>query len=131
MDLGNNQLQGFIPSSIGNLSSDLYFFSLHTNPTSGSIPADIGKLIGLTRIQLSDMQLRGTIPQEIGILWRLEMIDLANNTRRNSTDFWQPYQDEPRPASPAPKVPPSRFYIILIIIILVRSSVSSSKIMNL
>ena len=95
LDLGDNQPQGFIPSSVGNLSSDLFFFSLQTNPISGNIPADIGKLTGLTRIQLSNMQLRGTIPQEIGRLWRLEMIDLANNTRRNSTDFWQPYQDEP------------------------------------
>ncbi|CAL4906524.1 unnamed protein product [Urochloa decumbens] len=80
LDLAHNQLQGFIPNSIGNLSSDLYFFSLGNNPISGSIPSEIGKLVGLTRIQLYNMQLRGTIPQEIGKLWKLEMIDVSNNT---------------------------------------------------
>ena len=55
LDLGDNQLQGFIPSSVGNLSSDLFFFSLQNNPISGNIAADIGKLTGLTRIQLSNI----------------------------------------------------------------------------
>lgn len=69
-----------IPNSIGNLSSNLFFLSMVTNPISGSIPAVIGKIVGLTRIQLGDTLLSGTIPQEIGNLWRLELIDLSNNT---------------------------------------------------
>ncbi|KAL6627864.1 hypothetical protein ACP70R_031590 [Stipagrostis hirtigluma subsp. patula] len=79
LDIGGNQLQGYLPNSIGNLSSNLYFFSLRSNPITGSIPSDIEKLVGLTRIELDNMLLTGTLPQEIGQLWRLELLDLSND----------------------------------------------------
>ncbi|XP_078159181.1 receptor kinase-like protein Xa21 [Carex rostrata] len=77
--LGNNQLQGALPSSIANLSTSLRELSLSFNPISGSIPAELGKLNNLIRLNLDEMELNGTIPLEIGDLFKLELLDLGNN----------------------------------------------------
>ncbi|XP_078174600.1 uncharacterized protein LOC144568198 [Carex rostrata] len=78
IDLGDNQLQGVLPSSIANLSS-LLLLILYNNPISGSIPATLGKLNNLILLDLSRMFLSGTIPVEIGNLNKLGILDLENN----------------------------------------------------
>ncbi|XP_078174841.1 uncharacterized protein LOC144568378 [Carex rostrata] len=78
IDLGDNQLQGLLPSSIANLSG-LLQLALNNNPISGSIPATLGKLNNLTWLNLGRMFLSGTIPVEIGNLNRLGILDLENN----------------------------------------------------
>ncbi|KAJ1688834.1 hypothetical protein LUZ63_012989 [Rhynchospora breviuscula] len=79
LDLGYNQLQGTLPSSIANLSTNLLQLGLSGNPISGSIPAKLGMLINLNTLYLSDMHLNSTIPEEIGNLIRLEKLHLWNN----------------------------------------------------
>ncbi|KAJ3703787.1 hypothetical protein LUZ61_007492 [Rhynchospora tenuis] len=79
LELRNNELQGTLPSSIGNLSTSLLMISLSGNPISGNIPIQIGKLTNLTTLLLHNMLLNGTIPKEIGNLFRLELLDLSNN----------------------------------------------------
>ncbi|KAJ4780047.1 Leucine-rich receptor-like protein kinase family protein [Rhynchospora pubera] len=79
LELRNNELQGTLPSSIGNLSTSLLMISLSGNPISGNIPVQIGKLTNLATVLLHNMLLNGTIPEELGNLFRLELLDLSNN----------------------------------------------------
>ncbi|KAJ4792128.1 Leucine-rich receptor-like protein kinase family protein [Rhynchospora pubera] len=74
-----NNLQGTLPSSIGNLSTDLLDFQLSGNPISGSIPINLGNLKNLEILLLDNMLLNGTIPEEIGNLFKLELLDLSKN----------------------------------------------------
>ena len=76
--LGNNQLSGAIPAEIGNLTS-LEGLGLHGNSLSGAIPAEIGNLTNLRQLFLSDNSLSGAIPAEIGNLTSLEGLLLGNN----------------------------------------------------
>uniref|UniRef100_A0A0D9VI59 non-specific serine/threonine protein kinase n=1 Tax=Leersia perrieri TaxID=77586 RepID=A0A0D9VI59_9ORYZ len=51
--LGNNQLEGVIPSSIGNLSTTLQALGLATNQLTGLVPPSIGNLRALIAYHLS------------------------------------------------------------------------------
>ncbi|XP_078153826.1 receptor kinase-like protein Xa21 [Carex rostrata] len=77
--LDNNQLQGVLPSSITNLSTSLLVLSISSNPISGSIPAELGKLNNLNLLDLSGMLLSGSIPLEIGNLFKLGILVLQSN----------------------------------------------------
>ncbi|XP_078149922.1 receptor kinase-like protein Xa21 [Carex rostrata] len=79
LDLGDNQLQGMLPSSIANLSTSLNHLSLRMNPISGNIPAEVGKLTNLIALELHQTFIEGTIPKEIGKLWNLEGLGLKGN----------------------------------------------------
>lgn len=68
--LSINKLSGSIPSSIGNLSSVVYL-DLFSNQLSGSIPSSIGNLTKLTNLYLSSNQLTGKIPPTLGNLVNL------------------------------------------------------------
>uniref|UniRef100_A0ACD5YMJ1 Uncharacterized protein n=1 Tax=Avena sativa TaxID=4498 RepID=A0ACD5YMJ1_AVESA len=59
--LADNQLEGSIPQSVGNLSPGLQFLSLAGNHLSGQVPQSIGKLSALTSLALSENNLTGTI----------------------------------------------------------------------
>jgi Leucine-rich repeat (LRR) protein len=76
--LANQNLQGSIPSSIGNLTSLIGLY-LAENQLSGSIPSSIGNLTKLTRLDLNDNQLSGSIPSSIGNLTELTRLYLYNN----------------------------------------------------
>ncbi|XP_078151042.1 receptor kinase-like protein Xa21 isoform X2 [Carex rostrata] len=79
LNLGDNQLQGKLPSSIANLSTSLYYLGLYLNPISGNIPAEVGKLTNLITLELGLTLLEGTIPKEIGNIWNLESLGLSGN----------------------------------------------------
>ncbi|KAJ4784512.1 hypothetical protein LUZ62_035758 [Rhynchospora pubera] len=79
LELDNNKLEGTLSSSIGNLSTSLRKISLSSNPISGNIPIQIGKLTNLNTLLLDNMFLNGTIPEEVGNLFRLELLDLSKN----------------------------------------------------
>ncbi|KAL7613439.1 receptor kinase-like protein Xa21 [Lactuca sativa] len=80
LDLGFNQMRGFLPESLGNLSTMLYFLSFGSNSFSGGLPSSVGSLSGLTSLDLSSNQLTGTIPASIGNLVNLRMLDFTNNS---------------------------------------------------
>lgn len=73
-----NNLRGYIPPDVGNLSQ-LEQLVLNDNQISGKIPNQIGFMQNLTRIWLSKNAFTGSIPKEIKNLNKLKELDLAFN----------------------------------------------------
>lgn len=63
LDLGANKFRGVLPDSVSNLSDALIFLSFSVNEISGSIPKDIGNLISLQSLDLSNNYFTGTLPR--------------------------------------------------------------------
>ena len=59
--LHNNQILGFIPSELGNLTQ-LTFLSLYDNDISGTIPGELGYNEGMQGMYLDGNRLSGTLP---------------------------------------------------------------------
>jgi Leucine-rich repeat (LRR) protein len=78
LGLTNNKLSGYIPSSLGNLSNLKYLF-LSDNKLSGYIPLELGNLSNLIELRLFNNQLNGAIPPALGNLSKLEYLYLKNN----------------------------------------------------
>ena len=78
LSLGGNQLSGYIPSELGNLSA-LELLRLDYNRLTGTIPVELGNLISLKTLFLSNNQLSGDIPSEFGALDNLIYMNLASN----------------------------------------------------
>ncbi|GLJ19181.1 hypothetical protein SUGI_0344480 [Cryptomeria japonica] len=73
LDLHSNNLQGQLPL----LSYNLRALDVSENQLSGSIPADIGEYPQLGYLSLSRNHLKGSIPPSI--LCRIPIVDLSNN----------------------------------------------------
>ena len=84
ISLEDNQLQGGIPSSIGNTSVNLQYFYLSRNHLSGTVPTSIGNLHGLTHLSLAGNDLAGTIEGRFEKMTNLEDLNLEAN---NFTDL--------------------------------------------
>ena len=78
LDLFRNQLSGSIPSSLGSLTR-LRQLNLDGNRLTGSIPRSLGDLTRLANLWLSGNELSGTIPESLGGLARLENLGLGGN----------------------------------------------------
>ncbi|XP_037449569.1 putative receptor-like protein kinase At3g47110 [Triticum dicoccoides] len=78
--LYTNSFGGQLPGSIVNLSTTLQQLNLMDNRISGSIPADIGNLIGLERLAIGYTGMYGVIPESIGKLANLIELVLCNNS---------------------------------------------------
>ncbi|MFV0393346.1 MAG: toxin Cry1Ac domain D-VI-related protein [Coprobacillaceae bacterium] len=78
LELWGNQLEGSIPSNIGNMSNLKHLF-LQRNNISGSIPSSIGELTSLQQFVLYENNLSGSIPTEVGNMVSLEQFQLQNN----------------------------------------------------
>ena len=59
--------------------TNLISLNLSDNQLTGSIPPEIGNLTNLTELRLDYNQLTGSIPSEIGNLTNLEWLTLNNN----------------------------------------------------
>nr|KYP37606.1 putative LRR receptor-like serine/threonine-protein kinase At3g47570 family [Cajanus cajan] len=77
--IDGNMLEGVIPETIGNLSKDLSKLYMGENRFNGSIPSSIGRLSGLSLLNLSYNSISGEIPQELGQLEELQELSLAGN----------------------------------------------------
>ena len=86
--LPNNNLQGFIPSELGNLTAlkELVLFEHYQSPNAGQlsdvIPPELGNLLNLEKLALggsyheSGVGLTGTIPATLGQLNKLEELTI-------------------------------------------------------
>ncbi len=78
IDLHNNNLSGYIPYEIGNLTL-LLNLNLSQNNLSDTIPSSIGNLRSLLTLFLYDNQLSGSIPKKLFDLTALNYLNLSNN----------------------------------------------------
>ncbi|CAI0556178.1 unnamed protein product [Linum tenue] len=77
--LGNNRLSGPLPVDIGKLGTQLDVLSLAGNRFTGSIPASLSQLTGLTQLNLAGNLITGKFPIGIGSLRNLTQLQLHNN----------------------------------------------------
>ncbi|KAI3908564.1 hypothetical protein MKX01_009366 [Papaver californicum] len=78
IDFSNNQFEGEIPESIGNLTL-LYTLNLSRNALTGSILSNIGNLTHLESLDLSRNKLIGEIPFQLAGLSSLAVLNLSYN----------------------------------------------------
>nr|CAB3449976.1 unnamed protein product [Digitaria exilis] len=77
LSLSYNYFGGQLPSSVVNLSATLQYLYLSDCPSiSGSIPQDIGNLVGLSILGLANTSISGMIPSSIGKLANLVQLSL-------------------------------------------------------
>lgn len=76
LDIINNNLDGTIPSEIGDLE-ELRLLRLIGGRLSGGIPTEIGELLNLEALALSNFDLGGPLPAEIGNLLNLKDLSIT------------------------------------------------------
>ncbi|GFY92210.1 hypothetical protein Acr_08g0006060 [Actinidia rufa] len=79
LDLSNNRFSGPIPLNISKYMPELIFLSVSGNQLGGEIPDSIGEMLSLQVIDLSRNHLTGRIPSSIGNCSYLKALDLGNN----------------------------------------------------
>ena len=79
LNLQRNNLNGSLPSQLGNLKNLRQLYLPYNNLT-GPIPAELGKLSKLTNLVLTGNKLSGSIPSELGQLTNLEIMELRVNS---------------------------------------------------
>ncbi|KAM3300056.1 hypothetical protein ACQJBY_041197 [Aegilops geniculata] len=80
LQLGGDSFGGKLPGSVVNLSRTLHYLFIADNRVFGSIPADIGNLVGLIRLEIVNTSISGAIPDSIGKLENLIQLALYNNS---------------------------------------------------
>jgi len=78
LNLERNNLKGFLPKELGNLSQ-LQVMGLNTNSLTGGIPTELGNLENMNLLSLENNSLSGSIPSELGNLSNLLFMYLQNN----------------------------------------------------
>ena len=77
LNLSANRLSGSIPAELGNLSGLTTLNLSHNQQLTGPIPAELGNLSGLTTLNLHNNQLSGSIPADLGRLSNLSTLNLS------------------------------------------------------
>ncbi|KAM3197784.1 hypothetical protein ACQJBY_073081 [Aegilops geniculata] len=77
--MGYNHLSGHVPSSLGNLSSQLQELYLTNNQLSGDFPSGIANLRSLIFVALGRNNFTGVVPMWIGTLKAMQVIGLFKN----------------------------------------------------
>ena len=79
IDLSNNNLNGTLPTSVGDFSKLQHFIFVGNQDLSGEIPVEIGNLSELKDLQLwACPSLAGILPSEIGNLTNLETLSIED-----------------------------------------------------
>lgn len=78
ISLGNNNLDGRIPSEIGQLTN-LHTLWLEQNKLTGTIPIEIGSLDNIQRLALSYNSLNGELPSSLFNLKKLKELSIESN----------------------------------------------------
>lgn len=73
-----NNINGALPATLGQLTS-LKRLELSFNPISGNIPAELGNLENLEVLALNGTEIQGNIPAELGKLSHLKQLHLSSN----------------------------------------------------
>ncbi len=84
LQLGNNNLNGSLPSELGNLTELTHLYLNDNGYLNGSIPAELGDLSKLTDLSLGNNNFSGPIPSELGDLSKLERLYLRENALSGS-----------------------------------------------
>nr|XP_027061963.1 receptor kinase-like protein Xa21 [Coffea arabica] len=88
LGVADNPMTGFLPNSIGNLSTLLEQFYAYNCDLRGSIPDEIGNLSSLTTLSMYSNQLSGMLPITMKNLEKLQGIDLQDNKlSKTSLDY--------------------------------------------
>lgn len=73
-----NNLNGMLPASLGQLKS-LKKLELSFNPISGQIPSELGNLSQLEVLAINGTAISGNIPESLGKLSNLKQLHLSSN----------------------------------------------------
>ena len=87
LTLGENSLEGEIPSELGPLSL-LFEFDLRQNSLTGPIPSELGTCVELTELNVAQTGLSGEFPAEVGGLLNLEKVYLEGTDITGNLDSW-------------------------------------------
>ncbi|CAD6226175.1 unnamed protein product [Miscanthus lutarioriparius] len=79
LDLNTNLLSGSIPPCLGNLTTLNFLHLGNNNPFIGSIPAEIGALVHLHTLSLSQNKISGSIPATFTNLTSIRDLHLFSN----------------------------------------------------
>ncbi|KAJ6821173.1 pentatricopeptide repeat-containing protein [Iris pallida] len=79
LDISQNNIGGFLPKSVANISTTLQWLSMGNNYIEGSIPPEIGNLVSLTVLDLGSNSVSGRVPTSIGLLKNLHVLSLGYN----------------------------------------------------
>ncbi|CAI9105766.1 OLC1v1004775C1 [Oldenlandia corymbosa var. corymbosa] len=80
LKINDNPLNGYISQVIGNLSTTLELFTANNCSLQGKIPKEFGNLSGLIRLDVTDNQMEGSIPETIKGLQNLQDSNRLNYT---------------------------------------------------
>ena len=78
LSVNSRGLDGTIPAELGDLTG-LRRLDLFENRLTGPIPAELGNLVKLQSLNLSDNRLTGQIPSQLGVLGELRSLFLQRN----------------------------------------------------
>uniref|UniRef100_A0A0D9XTD1 Receptor kinase-like protein Xa21 n=1 Tax=Leersia perrieri TaxID=77586 RepID=A0A0D9XTD1_9ORYZ len=84
LNLEVNKFGGVLPNSLSNLSTSLIYLKLGFNNIRGSIPKDIGNLIGLQHLSFSNSNFTGSLPSSLGRLKNLALLHAYKNNLSGS-----------------------------------------------
>jgi len=79
LQLHNNGISGYFPSSVTHLTNKLKSLHLQYNAIQGKIPESIGRMMALTSLGLGSNKLTGEIPSNLSNLLNLRLLGLDNN----------------------------------------------------
>ncbi|KAI3431009.1 Protein kinase domain-containing protein [Psidium guajava] len=79
LTVDSNLIHGSLPASISNLSTSIKRISMSNNQIQGTIPSALGNLFNLPTLDLADNFLAGRLPDSIGALHSLQVLYLSQN----------------------------------------------------